>query len=147
MFILGAVLRLLVKNLWEEYKASDLKKKNPLLLMPQIGSFCYFVKDQVGSFHCLKVLFFKTICNFMANEVGEDGENQVLWFHPHSTHSQQCSISSTGSSHFQISGLVSINSRSNEIIQFHALLSPLSSAGPPPQAQVQSASWCAVDIP
>lgn len=78
MFILGAVLRLLVKNLWEEYKASDLKKKNPLLLMPQIGSFCYFVKDQVGSFHCLKVLFFKTICNFMANEVGEDGENQVL---------------------------------------------------------------------
>lgn len=51
----------------------------------------------------------------MANEVGENGENQDLWFHPHSIGSQQCSISSTGSTHFQNSGLVTIHrKRSNE---------------------------------
>lgn len=77
IFIPGAVLRLLVKNVWEGYKAPD-KKKRPLFLLPQIGSFRYFVKDQVGSFHCLKVLFLESICNFMVNEVGEDGENQDL---------------------------------------------------------------------
>lgn len=76
IFIPCAVLRLLVENLWEGYKAPD--KKRLLFLLPQIGSFCYFVKNQAGSFHCLKVLFLESICNFMANEVGEDGENQDL---------------------------------------------------------------------
>lgn len=58
-----------MKNLWEGYKDPD--EKRPLFLLPQIGSFCYFVKDQAGSFH-----FFETIYNFMANEVGYDGENE-----------------------------------------------------------------------
>lgn len=76
MFILGAVLRLLGKTCGRDLK--PLIKKGPLFLLPQIGKFCYFVKDQAGSFLCLKVLFFETTCNFMANEVGEDGEKQDL---------------------------------------------------------------------